>query len=351
MTAVTGGRPKGWFHRRWVWALAVLLLLVVAFPVGLQFRPGVTSGAASDSSASPPAQPGAGLPADELARIGAGSPEVPDAGQSPAPGTAPARDAAGSGAAAGTPVVGPKIARSAWLGIQVSDLVGASGTVRSLTAAAGGQVLSESVVTAPDPTGGPQPGLGVEASMPRVGVDQAQITVRVPADKLDGLVNGLSRIGTVSYRSSQSEDLTDGYVDVTARIGPLRDAVAQARALLAKATSLSQIIALENEVTRRQAELDSLQSRLATLERRTTTSDVTVSLWTGATPVATSGFMAQLRQAWTGLLDSVTVLLTGVAMLLPWLLVLLVAVLLGRRWWTRRGSGSGPARPAANPTD
>ncbi|WP_347351051.1 DUF4349 domain-containing protein [Intrasporangium sp.] len=333
MTAITRAAASGWFRGRRAWLWAALLLVAVAIPVGLAYRP---DGSATSSEAVAP-------PAPNLVAPRAAGADASGAAESAPPKT-PSRTTAETGP---SPVVGPKLARSAWLGIEVPDLVAASGKVRSLTAAAGGQVLSENVVTAPDPTGGPSPGLGADdPTVPRVGVDQAQLTVRVPADRLDALVDGLSRIGTVSYRSSRTEDLTDGYVDVTARIGPLRDAVAQARALLARATSLGQIIQLENEVTRRQAELDSLQSRLAALERRTTTSDVTVSLWTGTTPVApaTTGFLAQLRQAWTGLLDSVTVLVTGVAVLLPWLAVLLVVVLLGRRWWARRG---GRPRPAA----
>lgn len=339
MTALTRGPAGGRLRSCWVWLLGAIVLVGIAFPVGLRVQAGGGPGASADSAAV------VGAPAAAQPSPGMASRDSSEAGASTGAKAAPAAPQSASGAAADTPVVGPKIARSAWLGIKVSDLVGSSGTVRSLTAAAGGQVLSENVVTSPDPTGGPQ--LGAGSSVPPVGVDQAQLTVRVPAEKLDGLVAELSRIGTVSYRSSQSEDLTDSYVDTSARIGPMRDAVAQARALLAKATSLSQIIELENEVTRRQSELDSLQSRLATLERRTTTSDVTVNLWTSTTPAApaTTGFLARLEDAWTALLGSVAVIITGLAVLLPWLVVLLVAVLLGRRWWVRRPQAAASAAP------
>jgi hypothetical protein len=315
-----------------------VVLLAVAFVVGLQFRAGGGTSSTSTSAGSAPALPGR----DRGAAAGQADGTSSSGGEATAGKPAPSQGSP-NGAAPG-PVVGPKLARSAWLGIRVTDLLTASGKVRSLTAAAGGLVLSENVVTAPDPTGGPPPSeAGSGASVPAVGVDEAQLTVRVPAEKLDGLVSELSRIGTVSYQSSASEDLTDAYVDTSARIGPMRDAVAQARALLAKATSLGQIIELENEVTRRQADLDSLESRLATLERRTTTSDVTVSLWTSATQAApaTTGFVGQLRAAWGGLLDSVAVIVTGLAVLLPWLALLLVALLLGRRWWARRTPAAG----------
>lgn len=343
MTTISAPPSRGWLHSRRVWLVALVVLVGVAFPVGLQFRPGGLGGSAGSASIA------------DVGSVPEHRPATAAPGADAASGSAADTTAQPAGAAGDAPVVGPKLARSAWLGIKVGNLVGASGEVRSLTAAAGGQVLSESVVTAPDPTGGPQVGASVDSSvgstMPQVGVDEARLTVRVPAEKLDGLVADLSRIGAVSYRSSQSEDLTDSYVDVSARIGPMRDAVTQARALLAKATNLSQIIQLENEVTRRQADLDSLESRLATLDRRTTTSDVTVSLWTGSTPAppVTTGFVGQLREAWTGLLDSVAVLITGLAVILPWLLVLAVLVFVGRRWWGRRGAGVPQAPATAGP--
>jgi hypothetical protein len=188
-----------------------------------------------------------------------------------------------------------------------------------------------------------------------VPLDEARLVLRVPTDALDRVLVDLSGLGTVSYRSSRSQDVTDTYVDTAARIETMEQAVRQARALLVKATDLGQIIELENEVTRRQADLDSLRARLADLERRTTTADVTVTLWTNATERPTpvpSGFMAGLQDAWTGFLTSVAVIVTGLAVLLPWLLVgVLVAVPL-RAWLRRRhGSQVGAAAAASNGSD
>ena len=71
----------------------------------------------------------------------------------------------------------------------------------------------------------------------------------------------------MSYRSSQSQDVTDAYTDTQARIEPMKDSIARVRALMAKATDLQQIVLLESELTRRQADLDSLHQRLAELDR------------------------------------------------------------------------------------
>jgi hypothetical protein len=166
----------------------------------------------------------------------------------------------------------------------------------------------------------------------------------VPSDKLDGVLTELSsRIGTVSYRSSQSQDVTDTYVDTKARVVTMEAGVDRLRALLTKATSLEQIITLESELTRRQADLDALKARLADLDQRVAQSEVTVTLWTSeAEPVVEDddGFLSALRGAWEAFLSSLAVIFTGLAVLLPWLVIVLLVVLVARRVLRRRGRAS-----------
>jgi hypothetical protein len=175
----------------------------------------------------------------------------------------------------------------------------------------------------------------------------------VPAAALDDVLTQLSKLGSVSYRSSTSEDVTDGYVDTKARIGPMEDGIDRVRALLAKATGLQQVITLESELTRRQADLDSLRQRLAELDRITATSTVTVALWTGSTPASTTddgGFVATVRAAWEALLGSLTVILTGLAVLLPWLVVGIPIVVVLGRLWRRRATTPAPSSTTTSPS-
>ncbi len=346
-------------------ALAVLVLVALAIPLGLK-----TIHASSDlspsvgSAGSAYAESDATPKAPQAARDAAGQTASGTAGTTGAAGAPSATGANGTstdslGAAAGA--IEPKLARSAWLGIRVADLTGASAQARAIATSAGGRVTSENIVTATDPTGGygvpssgsVSPGVKEDVASVPVGVDQARMTLSVPEEKLDGALLELSRLGTVAYRSSQTEDVTDTYVDVKARIQPAQESIDQVRRLLTQAKDLQQIILLEQELNRRQADLDSLTQQLASLEQRTTMSDVTLTMWTDQTaPAQTSnGFIDGLRTAWDGLLSSVTVILTGLAALLPWLLVLGLLAWFGLRIYRRRtgtgtGSGGGPAAPA-----
>src|SRR6478752_309654 len=281
--------------------LVAVAVLALAIPLGLKALQGASSSssssAASAGEASRGAVTGSGVVGPELAP----QPDASTGAKAPATDTG----ALGTGVAGSIAVIEPKIARSAWLGIKVTDLTGSAARARIIATDAGGQVTSENVVTSVDPTGGPtgpggiDPRLESGSSLPTVGVDEARMVLSVPAKTLDDVLTQLSRIGSVSYRSSQSQDVTDTYVDTKARIEPMQDGITRVRALLTQTTDLQQVILLESELTRRQAELDAM----------TTTSDVTVTLWTDATtPVQTeSGLGGGLRTAWESLLGSLTV--------------------------------------------
>lgn len=344
MTTISGSDRPTSTHRRLVLALlAAVVLIALAIPIGLKSLGALTSDTAT--SAASLGSTGLLAPGDRDASSGAAVP-APQKPLLPADGT-------NGPAAVATEA---KIARSAWLGIEVKDLTAASVQARTVATSAGGQVTSENVVTAADPTGGVKEGGtadGARPDLPPVGVNEARLSLSVPANKLDPVLAELNRLGTVSYRSSQSQDVTDSYIDTQARIATMQTGVDSIRALLAKATGLDQIIKLESELTNRQADLDSLTGRLASLDRRTTMSEVTLTLWTAATKAAEpsddNAFVANLNAAWDTFVTSASVILTGLAALLPWLVIALLVAFLLRRTLRDRFSRT-PTSPATPTT-
>lgn len=342
-------------HHRWdampsarrrtilVVAAALTLVLLVAVPVGMRtVGSGSRSGLGSESS-------------QTSGSAAALTPQRGSPGSADAPATASPDAAATPGATTAStvsPVTATRIARSAWLGVEVGDLAAASTRARAVAAAAGGQVTAENVVTEPagDTRSRPDTGssahertpslvpsseptadrsVGSSTRVPDVEVDEARLVLSVPSERLDGALTELSRLGTVAYRSSQARDLTDSYVDTRARLDPMKDSVARVQALLADATDLKAVVLIEGELGKRQAALDSLTQRMAELERQTSMSDVTLSLWTPATAQAATdenAFVSGLSRAWSGLLGSVTVIVAGLATLLPWLALLALVV-------------------------
>lgn len=266
----------------------------------------------------------------------AGSKSAPDAAAGPADGS-PSR----------APVVGvgPKLTKSASLDLQVKDIGTAAARVRSIATGLQAVVLSEQI--GKGSPGDPRP-LSSNGE-PSSGFDGfGTLTLSVPADKLDTALDQLAKIeGTVLQRNASSQDVTSQYVDTQSRLKTMSASVERVRALMAQAKDLGQVVALESELSRREADLESLQAQLDALKTSVDRSTLAVSLSApGSEPVTHKGFLAGLRSGWDAFAASAEELLKVIGAVLPFALFF---ALLGAPvvlWWRRRQSN----HPSVVPT-
>ena len=303
---------SGRARRRWltgaVAALALLVggLAVLAWPAQ---RSGSGGGAASVA----PSRPGAaetgaatdGAAAAPAPRSSIG-PQTGDAG-----GSVP-QQIPGSPVGAGQ----RQLVRSAQLTVDVDESAAATRQVRTTAIAAGGLVVEE-----------------------QTGERGAWLVLKVPADTLDRVIDDIAAIGHVTARTSQVTDHTDETVDLDARVASQQASVARVRALLAQATSIGDVVAIESELGRREADLDSLTNRLAALRDQVALSTLTVDLRSpSALPAEdderAAGFADGLAAGWSGLVALGTATGAVIGFLLPFPPVL--AVLAGLGWAARR---------------
>ena len=116
-------------------------------------------------------------------------------------------------------------------------------------------------------------------------------------------------------RNASTDDVTAQYVDTESRVKTMQASVDRVRALMSQATKLGEIVALEAELSRRQADLEATQSQLAALKDSVALAPVEVRLSTDEQVLAeaddSTGFLAGLKAGWTAFTGSVTVLLTA----------------------------------------
>ncbi|ATO15058.1 hypothetical protein CO540_15485 [Micromonospora sp. WMMA2032] len=183
---------------------------------------------------------------------------------------------------------------------------------------------------------------------------RAVLTLRVPADRFAGVIDQLAGFGRQERREIRTEDVTEQVVDLDARIATQRARVESARKLLAQASSVDQLVALENEVGTRQADLAALEARKRRLADLTALSTITVTFLgrdaSTAEEEADLGFLTGLGGGWTVFLTSVRVLLTVLGAVLPFAVVIGVPLWLLLRWRRRRARRTpppgGPQPPA-----
>ena len=154
----------------------------------------------------------------------------------------------------------PKLVRNADLRVEVPSLEPALDRVREVAGDQNGTVA------------------GLELRAESGDRRTATVTVRGPEDRFDTALAALRTVGTVRSESVQAQDVTEEYVDLTARRDALARQLGQYQRIMANTTGVDQVLKVQEEVERVQAELDRTAGRLRYLESRTAFSRITLRL-------------------------------------------------------------------------
>ncbi|MEV4611975.1 DUF4349 domain-containing protein [Kitasatospora sp. NPDC049258] len=324
-------------ERRVVVALGVAAVLLLS---GCGAGSGGSSASAGDQAAAPAAVAEGGKPAVADGKAPADGKAAPGGG---------AAQPAAQPSAAPAPAPDPRyIEYKAQLSLEVKEIDKAVTAATEAAQAAGGYLANQNVS----------------------GKD-AQLTLKVPSSGHQRALDQLAALGTRTLRlTSQADDLTQQVVDVDSRVKTQQASVDRVRALMADAKTLAEVVSLESELSRREADLESLKSQQQALSARTSFSTITLELHAERTAEPApakprkDGLWASVGHAagggWHVLVAIVQGLLVALAALAPFLLVLVPAGLL--LWWPRRRrrragnpagaeaeAGAVPAQPTAPP--
>ncbi len=172
------------------------------------------------------------------------------------------------------------------------------------------------------------------------------LVLRIPADKLDGVLADAKKLGMVESMSITHTDVTTQRVDLDARIDALQTSVKRLLELMSKAGDVADLLAAESSLTQRQAELDSLKAQRSTLRDEIDYTTINVNISAEST-VTHPGFFGELARGWTSIMAKAHSSLLTIGFLLPWLALLalpvLGLVLVMRRLSAPRAASGAPA--------
>jgi hypothetical protein len=173
----------------------------------------------------------------------------------------------------------------------------------------------------------------------------ASLTLRIPAGDLDRTLDELRSLGTVNYVTLNAADVTQQSADVNARITALTTSVDRLLGLMNQATSTADLIAIEGELSTRQADLESMTSQRDYLADQIEYSTITLELNAQSTtaPGTPDTFWTGAVAGWDALVTVLAAALVGLGFAMPWLVIvagLLVIGFLIKRVITRRGKAT-----------
>ncbi|HKE75029.1 MAG TPA: DUF4349 domain-containing protein [Acidimicrobiales bacterium] len=164
---------------------------------------------------------------------------------------------------------------------------------------------------------------------------EADVTLRVPAERFDRVRAGVADLGKVTSQKVEARDVTAEVVDVDSRTRSLRASVARVRGLLAGTGDVVQLATVEGELARREAELESLEAQQRVLEDQVTlaTLHVHVTRTTAPTPAeGIPGFGKALHTGWVTMVDVAKVISAAAGFALPFAIPAALAFLAYRAW-------------------
>ena len=207
-------------------------------------------------------------------------------------------------------IVEQRIIKTGEITLEVDSVGVALGEVRALVTGLGGYV------------GGSQAGTLD---------DRATITLRIPADRFDDALASLHELDAeVLSEATREQDVTGQVVDLEARIENLQASEATYRDLVARATEIDDILAVQSRLDEVRGQIEQLQGQLDAMTAQADLSTLTVTLVPVAAPVTAQGEEwdpgAQAADAVAALLGVGQALVTG----LIWLgIVILPLALVG----------------------
>lgn len=104
------------------------------------------------------------------------------------------------------------------------------------------------------------------------------ISIRIPKLSFQNALSTIEGMGVLKDRSTSSEDITEQYIDLKARLTNLQSQEETLRGILSKAVNVPDVLAVQKELERVRGDIDSLTGTLNYLEKNVEMSLITVNL-------------------------------------------------------------------------
>jgi hypothetical protein len=192
---------------------------------------------------------------------------------------------------------------------------------------------------------------GTDAQANPVTNDQIRtgvITFMVPAAKFDDTIDQLAKMGKVQTEHISGNDVSAQFVDLQARLANQEAQRNAMLALLKRATSISDIINVQNQIGQITGQIEQLKGQIQYIEHNTAYSTVTVNLLEAGAPLQTAsrdswGFASALSDGAHNFVTTINYIVSGLGAIGP----VLVLLGLGYLLWRRSGRPGWPVAKGA----
>jgi hypothetical protein len=186
--------------------------------------------------------------------------------------------------------------------------------------------------------------VGSSTSVPSGEPASGQVTFRVPVDAFEPVLRELKGLGTYRGEKSSTDDVTNQYVDLNGQLAAWRAQERVYLRLLDRARSVTDVIAVQNQLQQVQSNIERLQGQLNYLEDQSSFSTIVLQLSEPGAAGPAGEPSGRLARAWATAANGLGVMAATVLVAVVWLTPLVVVaglVLFGLRVLRRPRPASG----------
>ena len=164
-------------------------------------------------------------------------------------------------------------------------------------------------------------------------IAEGSLVFRVPAESYDSALSRLRELGRVESLEESGQDVSKEFVDLNARIRQLRAVEAQLLELLQRADDVPAALAVQNQLSQVQLDLEQARGRLQYLDNRVAFATISMSMHELSVVAPQDGGF-KIVDAWatagSAFLTVVGWIFIGIAVAAPVLILLGLGILVGR---------------------
>lgn len=163
------------------------------------------------------------------------------------------------------------------------------------------------------------------------------ITIRVPSSELDKVLDTIGDLGKVTSESTTASDVTEEYIDVSARLSNLEKQETRLGEILEMSTTVEEVLSVEKELGRVRGEIESLTGRLNYLNDRIDLATINVDVSEPRNITHSWGLRDALSDSVRGFIGSVNGIIVFIGVAIPIVIfasiVGVMLILVKRRVW------------------
>jgi uncharacterized coiled-coil protein SlyX len=150
----------------------------------------------------------------------------------------------------------------------------------------------------------------------------ANLLLRIPAERLQGVLDDLADLGRADEISTSTSDVTVLVTDLESRIATQRGIIDRLNTMFARATTIDELITLETTIAQHQATLEDLEAQQRSVSDQVALSTISLYLRSEAEAPKQEpmDFLSGLSAGWGAFVAFFSGLLVALGVLLPWLI-------------------------------